>query len=366
MGKNDDRTEKPTPKRKKDARKKGQVARTPELAGWLVLLVTTWRLPALYRSASSTLTGLFATAGTVMSNPSPGAALAIFARGLGDVATILLPLLVPIVVVALVANVAQTGGVVSMQLAKPKWDHVNPVAGLKRLLSPQSGWQLIKQLLRLGVLGIIAYNLVSKLATLLVGARLVALGPALGYTATSLLSLVRDVAAVGLGIAAIDFGIARRRIAKQLKMTKQEVKDEHISQEGNPLIKRSIRQKQYRVSRSRMMAAVLSADVVVTNPTHFAVALRYDPASRRAPQVVAKGADEIALRIRAHAADHGVAVVEDPPLARAIYAACEIDDFIPQELFTAVARLLAFVFTLPATMRAAGGVLRRPNSALVA
>ncbi|MCU4185013.1 EscU/YscU/HrcU family type III secretion system export apparatus switch protein [Acidiferrimicrobium sp. IK] len=366
MGKNDDKTEKPTAKRRKEARKKGQVAKSQELAGWLIVLVATSLLPGMFRSASTRLTGLFGTVSRVMSNPSPGAALKVLQSGLSDVVLILLPMLPIVTGVAILGTVAQTGGQISAHSLKPKWERVNPVAGFKRLVSPQSGWQLAKQVLRLGVLFALAYKLLSHLGTLLVGAQLVALSPVLSYTATSILSMVRDVAAIGLGLAVIDFGIARRRISKAMKMTKQEVKDESYSQEGNPLIKRNVRSKQMQMSRGRMMAAVLTADVVVTNPTHFAVALRYDPASRRAPQVVAKGSDETALRIRQHAQDHDVAVVEDPPLARALYAACEIEDFIPQELFTAVARLLAFVFTLPTTLKSNGGVLRRPTSALVA
>jgi len=151
-----------------------------------------------------------------------------------------------------------------------------------------------------------------------------------------------------------------------LKMTKQEVKEEHRQAEGDQLVKHQMRRQAYRMSRSRMMAAVITADLVVTNPDHYAVALRYEVGGGRAPRVVAKGADEMAIRIREQAKTHHVPVVEDPPLARAVYAVCDIDEQIPRELYVAVARLLAFVFMLPAIVKSSGTVHHRPTSALVA
>jgi flagellar biosynthetic protein FlhB len=156
------------------------------------------------------------------------------------------------------------------------------------------------------------------------------------------------------------------KLNKSLKMTKQSVKEENRQSQGDPAVKGKIRSAQMRLSRSRMMAAVLTADLVIVNPEHYAVALRYEIGARQAPRVGAKGADEMAIRIREQARDHHVSVVEDPPLARAVYAVCEIDDQIPQELFVAVARLLAFVFMLPAIVKSSGAVHHRPTSAPVA
>jgi flagellar biosynthetic protein FlhB len=149
-------------------------------------------------------------------------------------------------------------------------------------------------------------------------------------------------------------------------MSKREIKDESRQADGDPLVKREVRRKQLRLSRSRMMAAVAGADVVITNPTHYAVALRYQAGRGNAPQVVAKGLDEVALRIRAEATKHSVPIIEDRPLAQAIFAACEIDDYVPKEFYVAVARVLAFVFTLPDVVRSSGTVHRRPTSAMVA
>ncbi len=153
---------------------------------------------------------------------------------------------------------------------------------------------------------------------------------------------------------------------KQLKMSKQQVKEESRQQDGDPLVKRAIRRKQITMSRNRMMAAVSGADVVVTNPPHYSVAIRYEAGAGLAPVVVAKGAGLVALKIREKATESKVPIVEDPPLARAIYGACDIGSPIPTELYLAVARLLAFVFTLPAMVRASGHVHRRPSTALVA
>jgi flagellar biosynthesis protein FlhB len=188
----------------------------------------------------------------------------------------------------------------------------------------------------------------------------------LAVVGPSILGLVRTTAVIGLVLAVADFGFKKHKLNKTLKMSKHEIKEEARSQEGDPVIKGAIRRKMRTMSRLRMMAAVAGADVVVTNPTHYAVALRYEPGVGLAPRVVAKGAGEVAARIRAEANRCGVPIVEDPPLARAIYGSCEIDAQIPKELFMAVARLLAFVFTLPAVVRASGAVHRRPASALVA
>ena len=362
----DDKTEKPTPKRKKEARRKGNVAKSPDIGGWLIMLGGTYIIPMLFRAADTKLTGLVAQAADSMVAPSPAGALKVLEKGLADTVTLVLPVVAAFAVMGVVANVAQTGPMLSGQAAKPQFSKVNPVAGLKRLFSSQSLWTLGKQVVKLVALVGIAYMVLSRMGHVLVGSQPAQMAPVVHYAGSSILTLTRDVAAVGVLLGIGDYAWQRRRINKSLKMTKQEVKEEGKQSEGNPLVKGEIRKKQYRMSRARMMAAIAGSDVVVVNPTHFAVALRYEAGGGRAPVVVAKGADEVALRIREEAKKHKVPVIEDPPLARAVYAACEIDDAIPPELFLAVARLLAFVFTLPPVVRAAGLVHRRPSSALVA
>ena len=362
----DDKTEKPTPKRKKEARKKGQVPKSPDVSAWMIMLAGSVIVPDLFRSASKELTALVGSSTAAMANPSPAAALAIMQKGLGDVVALVLPVVAAFMVVGVVGNVAQTGLVLSSHGLKPKWERLNPLAGVKRLFSAQSLWQLGKQVMKLVALVGIAYGTVSGMEHKLVGSSPVGMGPIVVYTGNRLISLTREVAVIGLLLAVGDYAWQRRQIGKQLKMTKQQVKDEARQSDGDPHAKAAIRKKQYQLSRSRIMAAVAGANVIVVNPTHFAVAIRYDTERGGTPVVVAKGMDELALRIRDKGKELKVPVVEDPPLARAIYAACDVDQAIPPELFLAVARLLAFVFSLSPIVKAAGLVHRRPASALVA
>lgn len=361
----DDRTEKPTPKRRKEARRKGQVAKSPDVSGWIITLAATMIIPLLLRSASSKLEALIDQSTAVMQNPSPQGALAILEKGLGDVVLLVLPVVGAFAVIGVAANVAQSGLVLSPHALAPKWNKLNPLTGIKNLFSVSSLWTLFKQLLKLGALVGLAYSTVHGMGEKLIGST-PALGPVVSYTGGRLIAMIREVAVAGLVLAVADYAWQRHKINKSLKMTKHEVKEEFKQQEGDRLVKGQIRKKQYSMSRSRMMAAVAGADVIVVNPTHYAVALRYEASRGRAPVVVAKGIDELALRIRDVGRDHKVPVVEDPPLARAVYAACAIDDCIPPELFLAVARLLAFVFTLSPIVRAAGLIHRRPSTSLVA
>jgi flagellar biosynthetic protein FlhB len=366
MGKNDDKTEKPTAKRKQKARKKGQVATSRELSSWIVALAGTLLIPVLLRTGETRLTDLFGRVSNVMTAPSVPGALGVLQSGLGDVLTLVLPIAGGFAALGVLADVAQTGGLLSFEAAAPKFDRINPISGLKRLFSANSLWQLLKQSLKITVLVLMAYKVLFGLGHTLVGSQPVDMAPVVSYAGSTMLGLVRDIALIGLLLAFGDYAVQRHRHNKSLKMTKQEVKDDNRQTEGNPMMKRELRRKQMRLSRSRMMAAVAGADVVITNPTHFAVALRYQAGRGHAPQVVAKGADDVALRIRAEAARHGVPIIEDRPLAQAIYAACEIDSFVPRDLYVAVARVLAFVFTLPAIVKASGKVHQRPTSALVA
>ena len=365
-GRDAERTEKATPKRKREARRKGQVAKSPDVSGWLVVLAASLVVPVLIHAGETRMVALWSQAGAVMADPSTSGALAVMTTGFADMFALVLPTVGLFAVVGVLANVVQVGFAFSGEAARPQFSRINPVAGIKRLFSGNAVWDLLKQLLKLGALVGLAYEAVIRLArqTLMSGA--IGLGPALGAVGPTILGLVRATAVIGLVLAIADWAYKKHKLNKTLKMTKHEVKEEAKTQEGDPVIKRAVRRKMLTMSRMRMMAAVAGADVVVTNPTHFAVALRYEPRAGMAPRVVAKGADAVAARIREEAKRHGVPIVEDPPLARAIYGSCEVDAQIPRELFMAVARLLAFVFTLPPVVRASGTTHRRPASALVA
>ena len=212
--------------------------------------------------------------------------------------------------------------------------------------------------MKLCILAGLGYTLLHHLIDSELGGATLPLPTTLGIAGASTSGLLRDVGVVALLVAGADYVFQRRSYQQGLRMTKQEVKDENRRNDGSPEVRRALRSKARQLSRMRMMAAVASADVVVTNPTHFAVAIAYDRKKDRAPRVVAKGADLVAARIRRRAAEHGVPVVENPVLARTLHASCEVHDVVPTALYTAVARLLAFVYSLSPTAKMLGEVHR--------
>jgi flagellar biosynthesis protein FlhB len=240
---------------------------------------------------------------------------------------------------------------------------LNPFAGLKRIVGPHAWWELVKALVKTSVLAGVLYSSVRHLVPNLMASGALPVGAVLSNVAGAVLALVRSAAVAGLVVAGADYLVVYRRNNKQLKMTKQEVRDEAKRSEGDPHLKGAIRSRQMAMSRNRMMAELPKADVVVVNPIHVATALRYDPA-RGAPRVVAKGAGAVAAKIREVAAEHRIPMVQDVPLARALYKNCDLGAEVPPELYTAVARVLAFVMGLKARGSAAG--LHRPFAASAA
>jgi flagellar biosynthetic protein FlhB len=263
----------------------------------------------------------------------------------------LAPILAACMLTGVAISVVQTGVRPTPGAIKPQWSKLNPLKGFKNLLSPNSVVELVKGLVKVGIVGaVVALALLPRLDEL---AALVGMDPAdlLATSAGDALAIAQRAAMAYLAIAFADLVWQRYRHAKSLRMDKQEVKEEVKGQDLPPEVKGQIRRRAMEAARRRMMDDVPTADVVVTNPTHFSVALRYD-SSNLAPVVVAKGADHLAFRIREVAADAGVAVVPDPPLARALYASVDVGQAIPEELYQAVAQLLAYVYRV-AGLRAA-------------
>lgn len=348
------KTEKATPRRIKEARREGQVVRSPDLVGWIMVLVATFVLPVYVTRAGTVLSERLATLRSVAADPGTNAAGAAARGALDDVFTLLLPVLLGAAVIAVVVGVAQTGPVLSPKALKPQFKRLNPVAGLKRLVSARGQWEAAKAALRLGAVMVVAVPLVLGVGRDLAGRPQFELGHALPYLGGRLLQLARTVALLGLIITAADYGMQRRNHARDLRMTKDDVKQENKQAEGDPLIKRRVRSIQQAMSRNRMLTAVADASVIVVNPTHYSVALSYDP-MLGVPVVVAKGAGAAALRIRAEGLAASVPVVECRPLARALYRACDVGVAVPRELFQGVAILLAFVYRL-GRRRSYGGV----------
>lgn len=345
MSGGEDRTEAPTPKRKKQARDEGRIARSPDLGAWLTILVCSFVLPGMMAGVVDALASGITSVAELPRQPQDADALRVFGTVFREAVLALMPLLVVIAVVGLACSLAQVGVAFSGKAMKPRFSRLNPVQGVKGLISKKQLWELAKSIGKLAVLGTVAYRGVQAIATSLVGRGQLDLGLSLGGLAADVVSLVRLCAALGLGIAIVDYGMQRRRVAKELRMTKQEVKEEMKSSEGDPHLKAKIKGLRIAMSRSRMMAAVPQADVVLVNPTHVAVAVQYQKAVG-VPTVVAIGAGAVAARIRQLATDSQVPIVEDKPLARALFNSCEVGDAIPRELFEGVAKVLAFVYAL--------------------
>jgi len=352
-GDSSDKTEKPTPKRLKEAREKGQIAKTPDLSTWVAMLATIELLQLTFKRAARALPDILHEMGLVIAHPDPGAANKFAASAMWKAMGVVAPMLVGIMIVGLLANVAQVGFKPTSKKLKPDFKRLNPFKGVKRMVGMQTWWELGKALAKTALLVAVAWPAVTHAVhTLTAGTDASAFGMA-AFTAKTALTIVRNVAFAGLVVAAADYAYQKRRVMKQLRMTRQELREELKQQEGNPQMKRSVRSRAMAISRNQMIRMVSAADVVVVNPTHYAVALKYD-AKKGAPQVVAKGAGEVAAGIRAQAERHGVPIVHEPLLTRTLYKACEVGQLIPADLYEAVAHLLAFVFGLRAKGRADG------------
>jgi len=340
-----EKTEKPTPRKLKKARRDGQVGHSPELGSWLGVLAASYLLPAVGRSLMSVAQTCLVQVGVTIREPDVGHAIGTARWAMQQAVTAVLPL-AGMVLLLSVASAAGQGGIwFAPKLLVPKVNRLNPLKGAKRMFGPQGIWALAKSLLKLAVLGLVTYLSVRTLIPQLMASGSLPLSAVMGSAVQAALRLIRFGAAAGLLMAVVDVAVVRRRTNKQLKMTKHEVKEEHKSNEGDPLLRGAIRSRALAISRNRMMADVPSADVVVVNPTHVAVALKYEP-NKGAPRVVAKGADHMAARIREIAERNRVPMVQDIPLARTLHATCEIGQEIPADLYQAVATVLAFVMRL--------------------
>ena len=348
MSDNGERTEQPTAKRLRDARQRGQVARSRDLSVALSSLSLTMALASLgpgiaAQMATRMAAGINRMGDRPLEPINPGELMqAIFADG-KTVAASVGPLLLIAAIVGVLGTVGQTGWVFATESLKLKWENLSPSHGLQRLKPSQGGLEFLKAFLAVSALCTIAWKIIDT--QLHDGGLVARMSPAdaARYGWESVRQLLWRGALAMMAIGVGDFLVQRWRTNESLKMTKQEVKDEHKSQEGSPQIKARIRMIQRQMIRRRMLKAVKTATVVVTNPTHFAVALQYDRATMSAPIVVAKGADHMAQRIKAVAREHGVPMVENVPLAQALYKGAEVGDVIPGPLFGAVAEVLAYL-----------------------
>ncbi|MCC7010584.1 MAG: flagellar biosynthesis protein FlhB [Acidobacteria bacterium] len=346
-----ERTEKPTPKRRREARERGQVARSRDLSGALSLIAVAmalgWFGVRMIAAVRDRLVSTFA----VLSDQAhvtldAGALSAALWSDLHLVARLAGPPALVAAGASIAASVAQVGFGYAPKALKLNWGAINPANGIRRLAPKQSVPELAKAMLGLSAIGALCYVLVKDFyvrAPMLMAMMPVESG---SYAWDLGLRLLWQSGLVLVVLASADYGVQRWQWLSSLKMTRQEVKDEQKLQDGNPEIKARVRRVQREMARRRMLHAVKTATVVVTNPTHFAVALEYRRDRMAAPIVVAKGQDAVAARIRAVAREHGVPIVENVPLARALYKTADIGDAIPADLFGAVAEVLAYLVRL--------------------
>lgn len=347
----EDRTEKPTAKRLREAREKGQLPRSRDLgqaAGLLAAVtVLSWQGLRMWTVLSMSVERWLRRMGD---DPLKGITVnelsTVAANGLQVIAAVAGPLAFATVLAVVAAQTFQGGFVFATEALTFDLNRLSPSNGLKRLGFSQGGITLLKAAIGTTVVAYLGWQAVQAGMTDSVGfARMGPLAAAKsGWDAT--LSLLRQAAFAMVALAAADYGVQRWQFMKGQRMSKQEVKDEHKLQEGNPEVKGRVRRIQRDLVRRRMMSAVKGATVVITNPTHYAVALEYNRAVMAAPRVVAKGRGFVALKIRELAREHGVPIVENPPLARALHKHAEVGDVIPAALFEAVAETLAYLIRL--------------------
>ena len=346
----EEKTEDATPRKKEEARKKGQVPRSAELSTIITLLAAFVILRFLGDFILKQWLGYMQVSFSpdilnIDLGQDEGSHL--FRWHLMTFLKVFLPTGFGCMVVGVLVNLMQTRGLFSLEPLKPKWDRINPLQGFKRLFSPRSLVELVKSLFKLGIVGYILWNsLRNELFPLSQRSVDMASTVVISSYWSLLHSISIRIIAALLLLAVLDYVYQRWEHKRSLKMTKKELKDEYKQTEGDPLIKSKIRQRQKQMAMRRMMQDVPKADVIITNPTHYAVALGYDGGTMGAPQVLAKGEGFIAARIREIASENGVPLVENPPLARAIYKAVDVGEFIPAHLYQAVAEVLAFVYKL--------------------
>lgn len=340
-----ERTEKPTGKRLSEARSRGQVARSPEVNSTLVLLGSFATLAIAAPAMWTTLSETFHDTIVRTANPDlttttvPG----LMNGWMHTVAGLLLPLFAVAAVAGVTANVIQNKPGLMLSGIKPDFKKLSPVPGLKRMVGPEALIELGKTLFKVAVVGTVGFLVIWPELPTLMHMDQMSTGEMATYAGGLISRLVFAIILILVPLAAADLMLSKRRHIKSLMMSKQEVKEEARQQDIAPEVKAAIKRRARDMARKRMLGDVPTADVIVTNPTHYAVALRYGK-DVAAPRVVAKGADLLALRIREIAEEHEITIVENPPLARALYRQVEVGQDIPAEYFGAVAEVLAFVY----------------------
>ncbi|MEC0231552.1 flagellar biosynthesis protein FlhB [Paenibacillus alba] len=343
-----EKTEPATAKKRQDARKKGQVAKSMELPAAAILLFSFLsflvfgsymkvKLISIFENVYQNQLNMDVTLGNVQ---------VLFVNLVSQSLVILAPIFILVVVIAFIGNYAQIGFLFIGEPLMMKFNKINPIEGFKRIFSMRTIMDFVKSMLKMSIIGVVVYTTLMGEKVKLLGLGHTPLENTFTFIASLTLKLGIKIGAILIVLAVFDFIYQRYEHEKSLRMSKQDIKDEYKKSEGDPLIKGKIRAKQRQMAMQRMMQEVPKADVIITNPTHFAVALKYDSQNMQAPTVIAKGADYVALKIKDVAKKNGVMTMENKPLARAIFAQVEIGESIPADLFQAVAEVLAYVYKI--------------------
>lgn len=342
------KTEDPTQHRLSEAAKKGQIVYSREVNNFFVMLALTlmivWAFPFMLSYGKTSLAPFIAAPDDMPI--STGTLHEMLGRTMKDMALLLAAPLSLIIVLVLGAAFIQSRFLFAVERIKPKMEKISVLKGLKRMFSMRSVVEFLKGIVKIGMVALIAFFAIRSdlpRMQMLASYDLTAILALLGGLA---FKIMIGVSCLMLVVAILDYLYQRHEFMKQMRMSKQEIKDEHKQQEGDPHIKGKLRQIRMERARQRMMAAVPSADVVITNPTHFAVALKYETGLMQAPILVAKGVDNVAFRIRDLAKEHDIPIVENPPLARALHASVDLDAEIPYEHYKAVAEVIGYVYRL--------------------
>nr|WP_275983856.1 flagellar biosynthesis protein FlhB [Paenibacillus hamazuiensis] len=343
-----EKTEPATPKKRQDARQKGQVAKSMELPAAFILFFSflgfymfggymKQQIVHMFRSIFNDYLNWDITAGNTE---------VLFYQLTMQTLIILAPIFILTVVIAVLGNYLQFGFLMTTDPLIPKFEKLNPIEGAKKFFSIRTTIELLKSVFKLTIIGVVVFTTLWKEKSSLMDLARIPLENIFTFTASLTLNLGVKIGLILIIMSVFDLIYQKFEYEKSLRMSKQDIKDEFKKSEGDPLIKGKIRERQRKMAMQRMMQEVPKADVVITNPTHFAVALQYDAKQMQAPTVIAKGTDYVALKIRELAEQEGIIIMENKPLARALYAQVEIGESIPADLFQAVAEVLAYVYKI--------------------
>lgn len=351
-----EKNEEPTQKRLDEAKKKGQIARSRELNTFIMLIVSAWLLMSQGGRVGSGLISMMQSNFHISREVifEPQATIVFFKQAMHDGLFLVAPLLVILTIAAIVAPISLGGWIFSMDAISPKFDKLDPIKGLPKLFSVNGFVEMLKALFKITLVGLVGWFLFNSIFAELLGLSSEPMEQGIIHALKLIAHSFLILSGALILIAAIDVPYQLSKHSKDLKMSMQEIKDEHKEAEGSPEIKGRIRRTQMEMAQNRMMKEVPNADVIITNPSHYAIALKYDEASGSAPIMVAKGVDLIAAHIRNLAIEANVPLVAAPPLARALYYSTEIDNEIPQGLYSAVAQVLAYIFQLKEAVKTHG------------